>query len=426
MIYLDEIQEKLFHQIEQTKDNFFLQGQAGSGKSTFINYLKDNLSKRMIVVSPTAVAALNVGGVTIHSFFQIPPKDFIILDAIEIGFKTKKILAKTDLIVIDEISMVRPDLLDAIDYICKVVKKNDKPFGGVQMLLVGDLCQLPPVIKSNVYNVFEKEYGSKNAYFFDAKSYAEGNFKKTEFVKVYRQSDNELLSFLQNIRANKNVAESLEFFNKARISDEDILKNSATITPKRAMAEALNIRSLNALSTPVKTYKCEIENKFNEKDAPAPVMLTLKIGALVVFNKNDSEKKQYINGSMGIVKELKDNEVVVQLLDMDRTIVYVNKAVWPRFEYDYNRQTDALEEKEIGSFRQFPLQLGYALTIHKAQGKTLDKVVVELDNSGAFAHGQMYVALSRTRKFEDMHVKYPIDETDFIFDNRVINFLESI
>ncbi len=426
MIYLDDIQEKLFHKIEQTKENYFLQGQAGTGKSTFINYLKENLSKKMIVVSPTAVAALNIGGVTIHSFFQIPPKDFIILDALEIGFKTKKILAKTDLIIIDEISMVRPDLLDAIDYICKVVKKNDKPFGGVQMLLVGDLCQLPPVIKNNVYSVFEKEYGNRNAYFFDAKSYGAGDFKKTEFAKVYRQSDNELLTYLQNIRANKHIEKSVEFFNKAKILDRDILKNSATITPKRAMAEALNIKSLNALESPTKTYKCEIENKFNEKDAPAPVTLSLKVGALVVFNKNDNEKKQYINGSMGIIKELKEKEIVVQLLDIERSIVYVNRASWPKFEYDYNRATDALEEKEIGSFRQFPLQLGYALTIHKAQGKTLDKVIVELDNSGAFAHGQMYVALSRTKKFEDMHIRNPIDESDLIFDNRVVEFLESI
>lgn len=422
---LDDVQKELFFNLEKTKNNYFVQGQAGTGKSTFINYLKQNLTKRIVVVSPTAVAALNIGGVTIHSFFQIPPKDFIILSTLEIGYKTKKILSKTDLIIIDEISMVRPDMLDAIDYLAKEAKKSDKPFGGIQMLLVGDLCQLPPVIKNNVYQVFEKEYGHKNAYFFDAHSYKNTDFKKIEFSHVYRQSDMELLTNLQNIRENQNIYKTIEFFNAAQILDKEILKTSVTITPKRMVAENLNIRSLEALRTSSKSYQCQTEGKFEEKDAPAPALLTLKVGALVVFNQNDNTAKQWINGTTGIVEELKDNEIVIQLLNETKDIVKVGRSSWKRFEYNYDRTTDNLEEKEIGKFIQFPLQLGYALTIHKAQGKTLDKVIIDMDKTGAFAHGQMYVALSRTRKFSDIHVKYGIDETDIILDKRVIEFLSS-
>ncbi|MFV0626335.1 MAG: ATP-dependent RecD-like DNA helicase [Alphaproteobacteria bacterium] len=419
-VKLDNIQQNIFNKIEKDKKNIFIQGQAGTGKSTFIKYLKENSDKKIVIACPTAVAAINIGGSTIHSIFQIPPKDFIILDSLELKRKPSQILKNADLLIIDEVSMVRPDMLDAIDFLSKKARNSKKPFGGMQIILIGDLCQLPPVITRNVYGIFQKEYGYMETYFFDAKSYKDGNFENVEFKKVYRQEDLDLLKHLENIRKNFEIYDTVEYFNSAKIRDENILKTAITITPKRAVAEYINNSRLSSLNGDAKTYSCFTSGKFAESDYPAPGALTLKKGALIMFNKNNSPS--WINGSSGIIEKLGDNEIDVKL--SNGNIVSVKREEWKKFEYEHNLEENKIKEKEIGSFRQFPLQLGYALTIHKAQGKTLDKVIIELDKTGAFAHGQMYVALSRTRKFSDMHIKYNIDETDIILDKRVLTFLE--
>lgn len=421
---LDETQSELFDLIENTQTNIFIQGQAGTGKSTFINYLRKHSDKRIRVVCPTAVAAINIEGVTIHSLFNLPLSDFFIFDELlkEPRKKLKSILNKTDLLIIDEISMVRPDTLDSIDLLSKQARGNDKPFGGLQMLLIGDLCQLPPVIKSNTYHVFKEAYGHRMPYFFDANSYKAGDFTKIELTKVYRQSDKELLNNLIKIRENTDIDNAVEYFNTCKIEDEEILNTAMTITPYKSVAENINQKRLGALETPIHTYVCQTKGIFDDaKECPAPRVLTLREGALVIFNKNNFA--QWINGTSGIVEKLEDDVIRVKVLNTGIT-VSVKREEWKSYQYDYDRETGTVVEKEIGTFIQFPLQLGYALTIHKAQGKTLDKVVIDL-NRGAFAHGQLYVALSRTRTKADIHLNKRIDVSDIIMDDRVVEFIKN-
>ena len=417
---LDEVQQTLFNAIENTNANIFVQGQAGTGKSAFVHYLKDHTRKEFCVACPTAIAALNIGGVTLHSLFRFPFSDFFILEKLELAQKTKQILLKKDLLIIDEISMVRPDMLDAIDMMAQQARRNTAPFGGMQVLLIGDLCQLPPVITSGVKYVFEREYGHKDAYFFDARAYAVGDFQKVELTRIYRQSDAELLRHLQVIRSGADVAESVEYFNGARISDVDALKTAVTITPYRKAADDMNTSRLNAISDLAHSYVCKTEGNFDaSKETPSPAVLTLKVGAVVIFNRNISP--DCINGTSAVVTKLEDDLISVCLAESGLNVT-VQREKWPKYAYEYNRETGKVEEKEVGAFIQFPLQLGYALTIHKAQGKTLDKVIIDL-NRGAFAHGQLYVALSRTRRVEDMHIPKRVDEADVIISQRVVEFL---
>lgn len=417
---LDEIQQNIFNTIKTTNNNIFIHGQAGTGKSTFVQYLKEKLPKRIKIVCPTAVAAINIGGVTVHSLFYLPTNDFCIINKLQLTRKTQEILTKTDLLIIDEVSMIRPDILDAIDYLSKKARRNREPFGGLQILLIGDLLQLPPVIKSSVYDIFKQKYGHKESYFFDSDSYKNANFQRFELTKVYRQSDINLLQNLINIRNYKNIEETIKFFNSCKIYDIDILKKSITITPYNKVAEYINQQKLEELKTKSFTYKATVMGSFNDEDSyPAPENLTLKKGALVIFNKNNYPL--WINGSSGIIEELHEDEIKVRILK-DNSVVIVLREVWKNFSYEHDEKTDEIIEQEIGSFIQFPLQLGYALTIHKAQGKTLDKVILDIGR-GAFAHGQLYVALSRTRRKEDMHIKKELFESDIILDERVMNFL---
>ncbi len=336
--------------------------------------------------------------------------------------KLKSILTKTDLLIIDEVSMVRPDMLDAIDLITKQLKNNQDPFGGLQMLLIGDLCQLPPVIKSNTYEVFKQTYGHKIPYFFDSDAYKTGDFKKIGLTKVYRQLDKELLHNLIKIRKDQDIESAVEYFNTCKITDEHILDTAITITPYKSVAENINQKRLGAIDSPIKTYICQTKGTFDEaKYCPAPRVLTLKVGALVIFNKNNGSV--WINGTSGIIEALEDDSITIKILKSGDSVV-VKREEWKNYQYDYDRDTGKVEEKEIGSFIQFPVQLGYALTIHKAQGKTLDKVIVDI-NRGAFASGQLYVALSRTRKKEDIHITKRIDESDVIIDKRIVEFLNT-
>ncbi|MBR6412683.1 MAG: AAA family ATPase [Alphaproteobacteria bacterium] len=423
---LSKLQQDTFEIIENTNKNIFIQGQAGTGKSTFVDYLQSHSNKRILVACPTAVAAINVGGSTLHSLFKLPLSDFLIID--EIIKKPRRTLAsilqKTDLLIIDEVSMVRPDMLDAIDALSRIARCNRKvPFGGLQILLIGDLCQLPPVIKKNTYTVFKQEYGISAPYFFDAKSYKNGNFDKIEFSRVYRQSDTELLNNLIKLRNYEDLDSVIEYFNNCKITDKNILDTAVTITPYRAVAEQMNKQRLEAIKGTEKNYECKTTGTFDEvKDSPAPRVLTLRKGALVIFNKNNGSK--WINGTSGIVESLSDNIIEVRILKTNE-IVAVKREEWKIYQYDIDKETSKVYEKEVGSFIQFPLQLGYALTIHKAQGKTLDSVIIDIDR-GAFAHGQLYVALSRTRKKSDIHLVKPISLYDIIQDDHVINFLKEI
>ena len=413
---LNDAQMCAFNTLENTHSNILILGPAGTGKSTFVNYLKSASKKRIVCACPTAVSALNVGGQTIHSLFQIQPRDFIVMELLKLKAKPRNILCATDVLIIDEISMVAPDLLDAIDYMCRAARRNNEPFGGIQIVAIGDLFQLPPVITRDAEQYYATEYGHANAYFFDSHVYRRSAFIPFNFEMVYRQNDGELLQNLMRLR--RNDIGALEFFNNCRIPDAARRANAVIITPFRAVAERINTDRLNQIATPEITYNGEITGTFSERDVPAPMKLILKQGALVVFVKNGDK---WHNGSMGIVEQLNAREIIVQLLNKTRDIVVVKSEKWQKIEYSRD-ENDRIVENEVGAYKQFPLNLGYAMTIHRAQGKTLDAVVVDISR-GAFAHGQTYVALSRTRSAADMHVATPLRPRDLIFDERVIEFV---
>lgn len=415
---LNETQLAAFNAIERTNSNILILGPAGTGKSTFVNYLKSATKKRVVCACPTAVSALNVGGQTIHSLFQIQPRDFILPEFLKLKAKPRNILTATDILVIDEISMVAPDLLDAIDILARYARRNNEPFGGIQVVAIGDLFQLPPVITREATQYYTSEYGHPNAYFFDSNVYKRANFIKYNFDLVYRQHDMPLLENLVRLRNNDTGA--LEFFNSCRIDNTERRSNAVIITPFRAVAERINADRLAQIPEPEVSYNGILSGTFAERDVPAPLNLTLKVGALVVFVKNSDK---WHNGSMGIVRSLGAREIIVQLLSDSRDLVAVKSDKWEKIEYSRD-ENDRLVENEVGSYKQFPLNLGYAMTIHKAQGKTLDAVVVDISR-GAFAHGQTYVALSRTRNASDMHIASPLRSRDVIFDNRVLEFVES-
>lgn len=414
---LNQSQITAFNTIEHTNSNVLILGPAGTGKSTFINFLKAASKKRIICACPTAVSALNVGGQTIHSLFQIQPRDFILPEFLKLKAKPRNILNAADVLIIDEISMVAPDLLDAIDILARQARRNNAPFGGIQVVGIGDVFQLPPVITRDAMGFYSNEYGQPNSYFFDSHVYGRANFVKFDFDLVYRQNDTELLNNLIKLRNNQ--SDALDFFNNCKISDEEKRSNAVVITPFRAVADRINQSRLAQIPETEITYNGIISGNFSEKETPAPLELKLKVGALVVFVKNSDK---WHNGAMGIIKDLSTREINVQLLSGTRETVSVKPDKWSKIEYSRD-ENDKLIEKEIGSYKQFPLMLGYAMTIHKAQGKTLDAVVLDISR-GAFAHGQVYVALSRTRNKNDMHIATPLRMRDVIFDNRVLEFIE--
>lgn len=416
---LNPSQMAAFDTIERTNSNVLILGPAGTGKSTFINYLKSASKKRIICACPTAVSALNVGGQTIHSLFQIQPRDFILPDFLKLKAKPRNILNATDVLIIDEISMVAPDLLDAIDILARQARRNNAPFGGIQVVGIGDVFQLPPVITRDAMGFYSNEYGQPNSYFFDSHIYGRAKFITYNFDFVYRQNDIELLENLIKLRNNQ--TESLDFFNNCKIPDPEKRANAVVITPFRAVADRINQSRLAQIPETEVVYNGVVSGAFSERDVPAPMDLKLKVGALVVFVKNSDK---WHNGSMGIVRNMTAREITVQLLSDTRQLVPVKPEKWEKIEY-VRDENDRLVEKEVGSYKQFPLMLGYAMTIHKAQGKTLDAVVLDISR-GAFAHGQVYVALSRTRHKSDMHIASPLRTRDIIFDSRVLEFVNNL
>lgn len=421
-IQLDEEQQKIYELVTKHKTNVFIQGQAGTGKSTLIKYIENYSEKNIVLACPTALAATTICGSTLHSLFRLPPKDYF--DPVETVLNRNKgndtVLKHIQMLIIDEISMVRPDMLDVIDLILKDVKHSKKPFGGIQIILVGDLYQLPPIIKNDLKQIFNDKYGSKLPYFFDSVAYKEGKFKNFELTLVHRQDDIELLNNLRNLRSGDKIKKTLEFFNN--ILTEDDFNNATILTPYKAKAEAINELKLRSLKGEEHCYEAKITGTFkNVKETPAPETLILKEGAFIMFLKNDKDK-QWINGSTGIITRCYPNCMVVELTNSGQE-VYVFRDVWSLIKYDYDKVKKKIIEQKLGEFEQFPLQLGYSTTIHKAQSKTLDKVVIDTDR-GIFAPGQLYVALSRTRKRTDMSIKNVLEEKDVILDYRIEQFLK--
>ncbi|GAA4237148.1 helix-turn-helix domain-containing protein [Postechiella marina] len=414
--------------VNNTDRNVFLTGKAGTGKTTFLHKLKVESLKRMVVVAPTGVAAINAKGVTIHSFFQmpfgpiLPDADLNVAKGFNRKFNKTKIdiIKSMDLLVIDEISMVRADLLDGIDKTLRRFRARDKVFGGVQLLMIGDLQQLSPVIREEEWQLLKPYY--KNVFFFSSHAYVESNAITVELKHIYRQDNPTFINILNEIRNNALTSASANELNKRYLPDFVPKEGDGYIalTTHNNRAEQTNINELNKLKTKIVTYKALVEGKFPEFAFPNNEVLTLKVGAQVMFIKNDSSAdKRYFNGKIGKVILLDKDEVIVKCPDDDFNIV-TTPEIWENINYTVDKETKAITENKIGSYTQMPLRLAWSITIHKSQGLTFDKAII--DAQGAFAHGQTYVALSRCKSLEGLVLKSKIGSNQIISDTNVISF----
>lgn len=414
--------------VNNTDRNIFLTGKAGTGKTTFLHKLKRDSLKRIVIVAPTGVAAINAKGVTIHSFFQLPFGPILPNDDLNTpsGFKRKfsktkiNIIKSMDLLIIDEISMVRADLLDGIDKTLRRFRDRKVVFGGVQVLMIGDLQQLSPVVKDNDWHLLKQFY--KNPFFFSSYAYQGCQPISVELKHIYRQDNPKFIDILNEIRTNTLSKASTDELNK-RYNPNFIPSDNdgyISLTTHNNKAEQVNNSALANLKGKEKTYNAKIEGKFPEFSYPNKDKLVLKVGAQVMFVKNDSSiEKRYFNGKIGKVILLDKDEVVIKCPDDEFNII-TKPEVWDNINYNVDPETKAITENKIGSYTQMPLRLAWSITIHKSQGLTFDKAII--DAEGAFAHGQTYVALSRCKSLEGLVLKSKITSNQIISDNNVIQF----
>lgn len=417
--------------VEETGANLFLTGKAGTGKTTFLKNLSLRSQKRMIVLAPTGVAAINAGGMTIHSFFQlpfspyIPGQGFVTEDKKFNRFSKEKrrLITSLDLLVIDEVSMVRPDTLDAIDSILQRLRSNTAPFGGVQLLLIGDLRQLAPVVKPQEWSFLAPHYASP--YFFESHALKTAGFYTVELQTIYRQQDQEFISILNEVRDGKATSKTLQSLNKKYLSpsEEEQAGNAICLTTHNRTSDQINLMHLAALEGEVYSYEAVITGKFPEFSYPADFILNLKLGARVMFIKNDTGiERRYYNGLIGTVTELTSKHVVVTPDDSELAPIEIGIVEWDNISYKINEETKKIEEIVEGSFWQIPLRLAWAITIHKSQGLTFDKAIIDANQS--FAPGQLYVALSRCRTLQGMYLKSQLTNEAVIVDPTVNSFIE--
>ena len=416
--------------IEKTDRNLFITGKAGTGKTTFLHKIKNDSLKRMVIVAPTGVAAINAKGVTIHSFFQMPfgpilPNQIANTNQQRKFSKTKiDIIKSLDLVIIDEISMVRADLLDAIDQVMRRYKNRNKVFGGAQILMIGDLQQLAPVVKPNEWSLLQQHY--ETVYFFSSKAYQEANVVSIELKHIYRQKNENFIQILNEIRTNTLSDSSAEILNKNYNPSFSPSKEEGyiTLTTHNNRANLINNSELNKLKIKSTFFNAEISGKFSENAYPNAERLELKVGAQVMFLKNDSSTdKRYYNGKIGIITAISKESVSVQCPNEVDEIV-TEKETWSNINYSINEETKAIKEEMIGAFSQIPLRLAWAITIHKSQGLTFEKAIIDAEAS--FAHGQTYVALSRCTSLDGLVLKTPITSSAIINDNTVSVFNESV
>lgn len=411
---------RAFHLIEEEGKNLFLTGKAGTGKSTFLRYFRENTKKKVVVLAPTGVAALNVEWATIHSFFRFPPhitEEEVVKKARTV--EKDDIYHHIDLIIIDEISMVRADLLDFVDIFLRNVKKSDVPFWWIQMLMIGDLYQLPPVVSGEEKQYFREAYLSP--FFFSSHVITEGGFdmELIELDHIYRQSDEHFISLLNAIRNRSITDAEIEMLNTridATFEDPDFI----TLTPTNDLADTINGRELEKLRGRSTIFQAKVQGDFGERNYPTDVSLALKKWARVMFLYNDTNGR-WVNGSIGTVEFIEEDAVMVAI-DGEKSPVRVEPHTWEVKRYAYDRMTRSLSTESVGSFTQIPLRLSWAVTIHKSQGKTFDRVILDIGR-GMFAHGQAYVALSRCRTLEGMVLKKPLKPAHVILDYAVITFL---
>jgi len=415
--------------VQNTGCNIFLTGKAGTGKTTFLNRLHENMAKRMIVTAPTGVAAINAGGVTLHSFFQLPFGPFVPgSDAYEhnshrqfrFSKEKKRIIQSLDLLVIDEISMVRADLLDAVDAVLRRHRRSNQPFGGVQLLMIGDLHQLSPVAKRDDWQLIKQYYDS--VYFFSSHALSQTQLFTIELKEIFRQSDKEFIKLLNRVRDNQLDESTIANLNQRYIPDFIPDKNQGyiTLTTHNRNADAMNQTKLHALSKKEYHFKAQISGDFPEHIYPTQAFLNLKEGAQVMFMRNDlSVQKLYYNGKIGRISKISNKNINV-LCPGDSREIEVEPIVWENIKYTLDDETKEIQEDIIGKFEQYPLKLAWAITIHKSQGLTFDKAII--DAKAAFTHGQVYVALSRCKTLEGLVLSSHISSTGVETDPAVTKF----
>ncbi len=426
--------------IKHTKKTVYLTGKAGTGKTTFLKYLKTTTHKNMVIVAPTGVAAINAGGQTIHSFFQIKPSLFvpndkrlrkaanmgdtdqsIIYDHFKYSEEKQKMIEALEILVIDEVSMVRCDLLDVIDRLLRVFRKKEVvPFGGVQVILIGDTFQLPPILKDEEKEILKPHYESE--FFFSAKVIQKTQPIYIELKKIYRQKDKRFINLLNKIRNSDLTHEQVKSLNEKYDPNFDFEKhqNCIMLCTHNEKVREINSEKLSRLMASTQNFEADLEGEFPEKNFPTEKNLELKINAQVMFIKNDKDKK-YHNGKIGKIVRIEDEKIIVE--DEFKKEIEVEQQVWKNIRYKWNDEKAEIESEDLGSFIQYPLKLAWAITVHKSQGLTFDKIIADL--GGAFAAGQVYVAFSRCTSYEGLILASPIPHKAIKTDKRVVAFAKT-
>ncbi len=422
-----ELNDLFFHALnllENTARNILITGRAGTGKSTLLDYFVNHTAKKVAVLAPTGVAALNVGGQTIHSFFGFKPD--ITIEAIHKTYGThEKIYKEIDTIIIDEISMVRADLLDCVDAFLKINgKQKHKPFGGVQMVFIGDLYQLPPVVTGKEKEIFKTHYNSP--YFFDSHVFNSVEMEFIELEKIYRQTDQKFIDLLNAIRNKSITDEELKEINKRLLPHFEPQSSEFYIylTTTHALSDAINAKELEKIKEKLYTFQGRIKGNFDKSYLPTNETLHLKTESQIMLVNNDIGRR-WVNGTVGKIISIEkddDSKVVMKVKLPGGKIVAVKPYIWDLSRLHFNNKTKKLESETIGSFTQYPLKLAWAVTIHKGQGKTFDKVIIDI-GTGTFTHGQIYVALSRCTNLEGIVLKKRIEKKHIWMDWRVVQFL---
>ena len=436
------MEEYILTLVNQTNRNIFLTGKAGTGKTTLLHKIINTCYKNTVVVAPTGIAALNAGGVTIHSMFQLPFASFLptlsnppivneflrfenrfsLRKHFQMHKNKQQVIRNMELLIVDEVSMLRADVLDAMDYMLQFIRKDKRPFGGVQVLFIGDLLQLPPVVKQEEWEVLKHYY--KGMYFFQSEVITQNPLLYVELETIYRQTDKLFISILNHLRENQLTSEDIKQLEKYVQPDfpKKHLKDYITLTTHNAKADAMNQREMSKLSSPLFSYEADIVDDFPEYLYPIEKVIQLKEGARVMFIKNDiSGEHLFFNGKMGTVVSLSEGEITVKL-DGGR-VINVERYEWENVRYKLNETTKDIEEERLGSFTQYPLRLAWAITIHKSQGLTFEKAILDL--ASVFASGQAYVAFSRLRSLDGLVLLSSVSANGINNNGEVIGYAEN-